>query len=101
MKDPWNELAMLTKKAHVAWARHIQKNDLVIDATVGNGHDFLYLLQLLDHSGLAVGYDIQKEAIQKTQERVSGYSNYILKKQSHCLIEERGARLICYIAESV
>lgn len=86
----------LSAKAQMRWKKVIQRGDLVIDATIGNGHDSLFILQLLQNEGQLVGYDIQKSAIDKTRERLSEYSNFVLKQKSHAEIEERGARLICY-----
>lgn len=41
----------------------INKNDIVIDATVGNGHDTLFLSMLAKE---VIGFDIQKSAIDET-----------------------------------
>ena len=86
----------LLNQAQQRWKEIVQKNDLVIDATIGNGHDSLFLLQLLDHTGFLVGYDVQQKAIEKTKEKLAPYSNFLLKLQSHEVIEEKGARIICY-----
>lgn len=48
----------------------VNKGDLVIDATVGNGHDTLFLANLVGESGQVYGFDIQKQAIQSTTERL-------------------------------
>ncbi|ERJ13395.1 tRNA (mnm(5)s(2)U34)-methyltransferase [Haloplasma contractile] len=43
------------------------KGDIAIDATIGNGHDSLFLSKLVGESGHVYGYDIQKQAIEKTR----------------------------------
>lgn len=44
--------------------------DHVIDATVGNGHDTVLLAQLVGPYGKVYGFDIQKEAIEATQNKL-------------------------------
>ncbi|SEM90216.1 class I SAM-dependent methyltransferase [Lihuaxuella thermophila] len=41
-----------------------------IDATVGNGHDTLFLAQLAGPAGRVFGFDIQAEAIEATRRRL-------------------------------
>lgn len=44
--------------------------DVVIDATVGNGNDTLFLSSLVGPSGKVFGFDIQKEALERTLARL-------------------------------
>ncbi|KFK43854.1 hypothetical protein AALP_AA1G182300 [Arabis alpina] len=60
-----------TEVAHVVWEQVIQKGDLVVDATCGNGNDTLAMLKMvLDDSDACGGHvyamDIQKDAIEST-----------------------------------
>ncbi|RBW71400.1 class I SAM-dependent methyltransferase [Bacillus taeanensis] len=48
----------------------LQKGDYAVDGTVGNGHDTLYLTNLVGANGHVFGFDIQKEAINNTTERL-------------------------------
>lgn len=48
----------------------VQKGDSVIDATLGNGHDALFLAQLIGASGHLYGFDVQPAAISVTQQRL-------------------------------
>lgn len=60
------------KLAHVVWADHLKGPACVIDGTAGNGHDALFLakhLALLKNSTLYV-FDIQKQAIETTKNRI-------------------------------
>lgn len=43
-----------------------KEGDIVVDATVGNGHDTAYLAELVGDQGHVYGYDIQQEAIENT-----------------------------------
>lgn len=90
--------------AHRLWRTKLlslSKNTLVIDATVGNGHDTLFLAQLLQGEGELIGYDIQAAAISSCRQRLSSLpenqkANINLKNQSHAFFEEASADLIVY-----
>ena len=45
----------------------IKPGDLCIDATMGNGHDTLFLSQLAGPSGCVLAFDIQQAALDSTQ----------------------------------
>lgn len=60
----------------------IKEDDYVIDATVGNGNDTLFLATFVT-KGKVFGYDIQKEAINATKEKVKDYHNVYLYHESH------------------
>ncbi len=55
--------------AHFFWKRLIKKGDLVVDATLGNGLDFLQLSKLLFPSkkSLLYGMDIQEKALENSK----------------------------------
>ncbi|MBQ4815125.1 class I SAM-dependent methyltransferase [Bacillus pumilus] len=54
--------------------RACQKGDIVIDATMGNGHDTLYLADLVGHNGQVFAFDVQEEAVEQTRKRLGeGY----------------------------
>lgn len=44
--------------------------DVVIDATVGNGNDTVLLATLVGRNGLVYGFDLQEQAIKKTNEKL-------------------------------
>jgi len=50
--------------------RAISSGNYVVDATLGNGHDTLYLAKLVGETGHVYGFDIQKEAILATNKRL-------------------------------
>jgi 16S rRNA C1402 N4-methylase RsmH len=49
----------------------LKEGDTVIDATVGNGHDTLFLAQLVGDSGHLYGFDIQPAALTATRARLA------------------------------
>lgn len=55
---------------HFILKNHIQTNDIVVDATMGNGHDTLFLAQLVGPSGVVHAFDIQETAIHNTTKRL-------------------------------
>lgn len=46
---------------------------LAVDATVGNGHDALFLAGLVGANGRVAGFDVQAPAIAATRERLSAH----------------------------
>ena len=56
--------------AHLLADRAIRRGDLAVDATVGNGHDTLFLARSVGPEGRVVGFDIQQEALDETRHRV-------------------------------
>ena len=73
--------------AHDFLAEVISKEDIVVDATMGNGHDTLFLAQLAKE---VYAFDIQEQALKNTQERLkeSGISNAQLILQSHETVDQ-------------
>lgn len=57
----------LVDEVHKAVGQVLKSGDLAIDATIGNGHDTEFLVTL---GANVIGFDIQDEAILKTQKRL-------------------------------
>mgnify|MGYP000844554732 FL=1 len=57
-------------QAHELVARVLKVCDTVVDATLGNGHDTLFLAECVGASGMVVGFDIQETALCNTGERL-------------------------------
>ena len=73
----------ILNKARSLMEGNLKENDLVIDATVGNGKDSLYLLEIIK-KGYLFGFDIQEEAINNTNNLLKDkYKNYRLFKLGH------------------
>ena len=80
MKKP---LAM----AHDFLAQVITKDDIVVDATMGNGHDTLFLAKLAKQ---VFAFDIQEQALEKTRQRIqeAGFTNVELILQGHETVDQ-------------
>ncbi len=72
--------------AHELLESYITKDDYVIDGTLGNGHDTLFLAGIAKH---VYGFDIQDEAINSSSTLLknSNLSNYTLIHDSHVNIK--------------
>lgn len=57
--------------SHHFIAEVLSTGDCAVDATVGNGWDTLFLAECVGTSGRVFGFDIQEQAIQRTQIKVS------------------------------
>ncbi|KPN79554.1 uncharacterized protein RZ56_02210 [Apilactobacillus kunkeei] len=56
--------------SHTLLSQMVQNGDTVIDATVGKGNDTEFLSQLVGENGKVYGFDVQKEAIEYTKQRL-------------------------------
>jgi len=48
----------------------VEEGDTVVDATAGNGHDSLFLAQLVGDEGQVYAFDVQKSAVNATLHRL-------------------------------
>ncbi len=71
--------------AHYFLAASVQVGETVLDCTVGNGNDTLFLANLVGVRGKVIGFDIQEEAIKLTQIKLDakGYNNVQLFCTGH------------------
>ncbi|GEM05504.1 putative rRNA methylase YtqB [Halolactibacillus miurensis] len=56
--------------SHQLLKETIQPGDVVVDATMGNGHDTLLLSELVGESGFVYAFDIQEKALTATKQRL-------------------------------
>ena len=56
----------LTTKAHNIIQSYLDVGDFAIDATMGNGHDTLFLGKRVGIAGKVFGFDIQQQALNST-----------------------------------
>lgn len=81
----------LAETAHRLIAPHLPIGACAIDATVGNGHDTVFLAQCVGLSGQIYGFDIQPQALQTTALRLQqqGLANSVsLLEASHARMAE-------------
>ena len=73
--------------AHDFLAQVITQEDIVIDATMGNGHDTLFLAKLAKQ---VYAFDIQEQALEKTSQRLqeAGLTNAELILQGHETVDQ-------------
>lgn len=55
-------------------ATAITEGDIAVDATAGNGHDTLFLAQLVGDNGKVYAFDIQQQAVEATAQRLHEHS---------------------------
>lgn len=82
----------LTEVAHDFLAERIKPGDRVVDATMGNGHDTLFLRQHVGDSGHVYAFDIQQIALEKTISRLEdqGFrTGYMLIKGNHAEMQRQ------------
>lgn len=75
----------------------VQKGDVVIDATMGNGYDTIYLGNLVRETGKVYAFDIQEEAIESTRKKLE-INNMISRVK---LILDGHENLDKYVKENV
>ncbi len=56
--------------SHYLLKRFAEKGDVVLDSTCGNGHDTVFLADLVGEKGEVKAIDIQQEAVENTEERL-------------------------------
>ncbi len=71
----------------------VHPGDAVIDATMGNGHDTLFLCCLVGDAGRVYAFDVQPRAVENTRSRLS--ENGVTKRAKlFCLGHERMAEQV-------
>lgn len=79
----------------VEWAHHLLESTLepggiAVDATLGNGHDALYLAQKVGPEGHVYGFDLQAEALEKSRTLLLSHEiaprQFTFFQQSHHLM---------------
>ncbi|HBN74820.1 MAG TPA: 16S rRNA (cytosine(1402)-N(4))-methyltransferase [Planctomycetaceae bacterium] len=83
-------MPQLTDLAHAAVSKVVHKGDVVVDATVGNGHDTTFLSELVGTEGRVLAFDIQSVAIKQALERLrnSGHQNVTWFAMDHAHLAE-------------
>ena len=75
-----------TAAAHRVVTEIVEKGDVVVDATAGNGYDTLFLADRVGEMGRVFAFDVQQEAIESTRARLeqAGVADRVeLRCESH------------------
>ncbi|MGF2384112.1 class I SAM-dependent methyltransferase [Lentilactobacillus otakiensis] len=78
--------------SHELLSETVNTGDTVVDCTMGNGHDTLFLTDLVGKKGTVYGFDIQAEAVENTRTLLK--SNHVQTKNvylyniSHAKVDE-------------
>lgn len=68
----------------------VEKGDTVIDATMGNGNDTLFLAKLVDKTGKVYAFDVQKQAVENTATKLgTAYPQATLFLAGHEEIDQK------------
>ncbi len=96
-------LPSILEAAHHFAGAHLESGAFAIDATVGNGHDTLFLLRTVAPEGRVMGFDIQMEALAATRKRVRDTDPALLDclELVHAGHETMADRLTDEMSESV
>ncbi|WP_053367453.1 class I SAM-dependent methyltransferase [Bacillus sp. FJAT-27245] len=57
--------------ARILLEKAVTEGGAAIDATMGNGHDTLFLTRLTGENGMVFAFDIQSEALEATKQRLA------------------------------
>lgn len=79
-------------------ASHIREGGTVVDFTMGNGHDTLWLSQKVGECGKVYAFDVQKAALESSEKLLSSSGcpkNYTLILDSHANVENYVKEPIC------
>ncbi|WP_309119104.1 class I SAM-dependent methyltransferase [Paenibacillus sp.] len=57
--------------AHALVRERVRPGDIAVDATMGNGHDTLFLAGLVGDGGRVIAFDVQEAALANTRERLA------------------------------
>lgn len=71
----------------------IGPGDLVVDATMGNGHDTLALCRLVGEEGRVIAFDVQQAAVESTKKRLEE-AGMLGRAQLHCLGHQHMAEVV-------
>lgn len=66
-------------------SKFVGEGDVVVDATLGNGYDAIFLAGLVGDKGMVIGFDVQQQAVNKSTERFinQGIKNFKFHCKGH------------------
>ncbi|MFQ6809915.1 MAG: tRNA (mnm(5)s(2)U34)-methyltransferase [Blautia sp.] len=63
----------ITKWSHELFQMQVRPGGCYVDATMGNGHDTLFLCKLAGETGMVTAFDIQEKALEATEKLLREY----------------------------
>ncbi|KAB3524961.1 tRNA (mnm(5)s(2)U34)-methyltransferase [Alkaliphilus serpentinus] len=85
-------ISRITKLVHTLLSHKLKKGDTVVDATMGNGHDTIFLAEAVGAAGKVYAFDLQEVALVNTElslKKKGIYNeNIFLIKDSHSNIDK-------------
>lgn len=84
----------LLEYAHEIVRSHLKPGDLAVDATLGNGHDMLFLTRCVGQQGRVFGFDIQTNAIDTARQRLQDAG---IEAGAYCLLSDSHANMARYV----
>ena len=76
-------MSLATDMAQLLLRQTLQPGDWVVDATVGNGHDTVWLAHIVGPSGRVFGFDVQAAALTATAQRTANLPQVTLIHSGH------------------
>lgn len=96
----------LTSIAQQQWKEFARQGDVVVDATAGNGHDTLWLVDAVGASGQIHAFDTEEQALASTlmklEDKVEEHRRPKIFYHHSChskmqdFVDQRSASLICF-----
>ncbi|MFD2171811.1 class I SAM-dependent methyltransferase [Tumebacillus lipolyticus] len=84
-------IAPLLRYARELLSIALSPGDVAVDATVGNGHDTLFLAERVGPTGRVIGFDVQEMALERARERLADagvLERVELRQMSHALMSD-------------
>jgi len=82
----------MTERAQGYVRAVVRMGERVVDATVGNGHDTLFLAELVGENGQVIGFELQEQGLANARRRIeeAELSNHcVLYQEGHENLEQR------------
>jgi predicted methyltransferase len=78
------KLQRVLQYAQTLLSSSIEKGEIAVDATAGNGHDTLFLAQLVGETGQVYSFDIQQQAVDATIIRLTEHN---VLERTHVILD--------------
>lgn len=63
--------------------KKLEPQNIAVDCTMGKGNDTIFLLNIVGQKGKVYSFDIQKQALEKTKQKLKGDESVILIEDGH------------------